>query len=1091
MVPNVLTLVMTLAFVVAWTVVPLAAADALPRDASGVQPLGTALSQSFPGGEVRLPLIRPGGRLDREFPDGIPFWHRVSFFERDESKLDDVVRRIAFDAEVDDVAEALLTRGGGDPFVLDRLTRVAYYVYPYQYPQLDDVVGSALSRELVSRNEEHLVELSSALLLTDRAPAAFSLLNRMRDLQNSCSTQLNLAVTVAAGFAPDPGVVDSEFQKAAELCDEDPAALVAHSRVVLARDTRVMQPLQYRDYPLGELGQEDQALALAAQAQQRFPEHAAGYSAEAAIRLEIAAKYTDAGVHPFTTRAMYRRALELLEAVAVVQPDDPTVAFGRARALAGLGEPGEAGDVAGSVLNRFVHPAEREAATRMVYGWHLAAGRPEAALAVLPEPYPEGGTSLDGTWRCRSIFPAGFLEDRAPQSLHGIVGQLTVPPEPGWLGTCYTHLEDATGGERPGGADVLHFFGYIPTHRWDWVSPGVLKVVSGHGGDLDESSYRDADGIDLSAINGGRWDELGPDAAGSIERIQDAYRRMGMFGEAEDLLQTAMQHHAAPAWVLWDRLGELHFLQGRYAQAAQAFGKAAALAQDDQMSVWSLLVNDSLYLRSAPLLNLTVGYDWAVIKQATALGQAGDTQGARALLSDLRIQWRNDGDDSYFEKEAVDMKVLTQATLLGTVEVLLENYEEAVPIFQHALATCQTWEEWDVDPCASGVQHNNLAMTLMKLELFAEAEDHARSAVASDPANAMYLEGLANILQLRGDSDAATEAYREALRLDPTQHTAHNNLGVLLAEVGKTDDAIDHFRAALGINADYAPAWFNAGVSLLREGGLGAFVQGQGALGHAGRLDSALRSAEPEWVTDVAIYDSGLDLSKPLPMDWVAGPERKPAPLPLNLMILVVSLLLVAKAIIGDQLSGHLIERALKSTSRRTTDRWSSIGEVPAIAVCVAVVGAAFGFSAAWQFWPTIVGIVAAGLFTLSLVAARWTVGHNIEHTLSPGGALLGLVTTPLGLTFAPTPVLRPEVPTMVRWAPHAALTIVTTLALALTWLGAVPITRELAQLSLLILASSLIPVKPFDGSILPRRLSVFVAIGLVAPSALLAGGWL
>ena len=64
------------------------------------------------------------------------------------------------------------------------------------------------------------------------------------------------------------------------------------------------------------------------------------------------------------------------------------------------------------------------------------------------------------------------------------------------------------------------------------------------------------------------------------------------------------------------------------------------------------------------------------------------------------------------------------------------------------------------------------------------------------------------------DSDAARDAYEEALSLDPRLADAHVNLGRLLHEAGDPAGAERHYRAALEVRPEDATAAFNLGVAL-------------------------------------------------------------------------------------------------------------------------------------------------------------------------------------------------------------------------------------------------------------------------------------
>ncbi len=70
----------------------------------------------------------------------------------------------------------------------------------------------------------------------------------------------------------------------------------------------------------------------------------------------------------------------------------------------------------------------------------------------------------------------------------------------------------------------------------------------------------------------------------------------------------------------------------------------------------------------------------------------------------------------------------------------------------------------------------------------------------------------------RGNIEAATAHYTEALRLDPGDVDVHNNLGVVLARAGKYAEAATQYAAAVRLNPADIAAHYNLGVALYRQG---------------------------------------------------------------------------------------------------------------------------------------------------------------------------------------------------------------------------------------------------------------------------------
>lgn len=1080
------SILLAFVFVIAMAVIP--ALGATPWARGGVtQPEETipTLLHTWPDGERRLPLVSPGGRLDQSFPDGVPWQH---WFDGEEPEVAQVVQQMVADSGLTSIGARLLERDPR-PYVENTSWREGepthLWTYPYSYPSLQVLLSGAVDENLRFEREAELVDLSSALLFTDRAPAAFALLQRMRSLGNSCEVQVNLAQAVSLGYRPDIGIVDNEFAEAELLCTDDPIAYVAHSRAVLALETRGDDSIL--GFKVGDVGQEDKAVALARKAQQSFPSHTAGYLAEATIQLEIATEYAMINHQPFTTRAMFRRARELLLAALPLHAADPTVQFALARAEAGLRNHGAAVRIGRQFLGAFTPEAEGdEKAASAVTQWALDAGDAEAAaLGLDAQRRPEFGGS-----HCRSLTNAGFNGAQAAAGL----------PEPGWRANCNVQLMDATGGELPGGADIASYTNFIPHHRLDQPDTDMITVLAGRdsegwvaparpGGYDPEQPHFGRGERFLAALNG-QW----PGPPGDlplrnrdVEVFQDALRRIGRLDQAESLLRSAAEEDADVPLLTYDRLGEVLFLQGKFEQAADAFASAAergagqATPSRPFPDYWD---RDSLSV------------EWARIKQATALDAAGRTKEAREVLTKLTFPTAYDNGwppSNYYDDQRPRLQELARSFQLGLIAMKHAQFQEAATWFERALAQCEAWSDTALNPCRSGAQENNLATALMKAGQHERAIELAQRAIGRDPKNPMFVEGLANALEAKGDAEAAAAVYRQATEQDPTQFTAQNNLGVILARQGDLAGAIGRFRQAVAGNPDYPAGWHNLGVAWAATGHFGDSVRSQGALGRAATLDPAFRDADADWVTDTTVYDPGLDLSKPLPKDWAAGTNRKPLPVAFAIPLLLASALHVVRALVSENLYGRLTEWALGWTRRRpfsslVVPRW---GELVAVLVCALVLGAGMGSTLGWTPWVTAAGFLASLLTVWSYVTTRKLLSSGLTHHASVGGTIVGVLGAPFGVSFAPVPVVEGQVRPWVRWAPLAVTAALAVIAMGLTMTTGVPVVRAVAQAALLVVGSSLIPIEPFEGTKVPRALSLPLAITLAVPTVAFSALWL
>jgi tetratricopeptide (TPR) repeat protein/serine/threonine protein kinase len=95
-----------------------------------------------------------------------------------------------------------------------------------------------------------------------------------------------------------------------------------------------------------------------------------------------------------------------------------------------------------------------------------------------------------------------------------------------------------------------------------------------------------------------------------------------------------------------------------------------------------------------------------------------------------------------------------------------------------------------------------------------------QAAVAAHPESTVALTLLGMALMRRRDSDGASAAFREAIRLDPTDAHAHNNLGLALGSKKNLDGAIAEIREAIRLEPDEASFRINLGAVLLHKGDL-------------------------------------------------------------------------------------------------------------------------------------------------------------------------------------------------------------------------------------------------------------------------------
>jgi serine/threonine-protein kinase len=93
-----------------------------------------------------------------------------------------------------------------------------------------------------------------------------------------------------------------------------------------------------------------------------------------------------------------------------------------------------------------------------------------------------------------------------------------------------------------------------------------------------------------------------------------------------------------------------------------------------------------------------------------------------------------------------------------------------------------------------------------------------RAAIRLKPDLSQTHAGLGDALRQEGKLGDAIAEYRDALRLKPDFASAHDNLGMVLRDQGKLDEAIAEHREALRLKPDLAHAHNNLGITLRKQG---------------------------------------------------------------------------------------------------------------------------------------------------------------------------------------------------------------------------------------------------------------------------------
>lgn len=279
---------------------------------------------------------------------------------------------------------------------------------------------------------------------------------------------------------------------------------------------------------------------------------------------------------PFTARAAYSRAIELLDAAPILA--GPEAALARARALCGLGKCAEAARVLDAIPTG-QHPLGFLMGAAQV---RVRAGDAEAVEKLLTS-LPDESTVLQLSHDCNNTSIDCQVVSGKQQAM-------------------LTTFEDASRWGQFGGGDILDH-AYLPVARnhvstWHhaWLGrevPFAAFVASGAKTPTEDVS----------------WDQ-GQDLLRLYAKQDRAVQWCKDWAAAEP------ENYRAP-----DRLGEILALQGKWAEARAAFTQAADLVRQ--------------YPPDAPdpqdPLSTAAGVEYTLLRQAAAERQAGDVVAAGGL----------------------------------------------------------------------------------------------------------------------------------------------------------------------------------------------------------------------------------------------------------------------------------------------------------------------------------------------------------------------------------------------------------------------------------------------------------------------------
>lgn len=160
------------------------------------------------------------------------------------------------------------------------------------------------------------------------------------------------------------------------------------------------------------------------------------------------------------------------------------------------------------------------------------------------------------------------------------------------------------------------------------------------------------------------------------------------------------------------------------------------------------------------------------------------------------------------ESAKADSRNPAAAYALGKALLLNEDFQGAAEAFKQAIRLAPDFFE----------AHNNLGVTLEKLDLLDEASEAYGAALRISPGYAHANNNIGNIWLAKRRYDEAEICYREVLKTDPTYIEALNNLSVALNLQGSFKEAEQTCEEAIRIDPTYAGAYCNLGSVLQNQG---------------------------------------------------------------------------------------------------------------------------------------------------------------------------------------------------------------------------------------------------------------------------------
>jgi hypothetical protein len=253
----------------------------------------------------------------------------------------------------------------------------------------------------------------------------------------------------------------------------------------------------------------------------------------------------------------------------------------------------------------------------------------------------------------------------------------------------------------------------------------------------------------------------------------------------------------------------------------------------------------------------------------------------------------------------------------------------------------------------------------------------------------------------------------------------------------------------------------------------------QGAFGRAIKLDSRLANREHEVTLDPNVYITDLDLSKPLPAKWSFSTTDNHSPaVKLGFALLLLAALQACRAAAMSQSTTSNAAQWVLEGLERLGHRIPGARAFTSARIAYAATAAVFLVPLAIAGGAIVeILLLSSGVAALMTIVSRSRVlisrrsGAELEQSGWSPAIAFGFVTAIVGFAWAPLPVARPKRnSTAIHLIGPCTSAGVALLLFAIGTLLGVPLARTLAGIALVMTASMLIPIQPFDGGLIAEQ---------------------